>query len=88
LRHCRAAAKLDATLGRKAGVALNQSVLHLDSAARRVDHAAKLNDAAITNTLHYSPVMHRDRWIDQIAAQRAQPRQYALLVGAGKPAVG
>jgi hypothetical protein len=31
--------------------------------------------------------MHCDRWIDQIAAQRAQPRQYALLVGAGKPAV-
>src|SRR5262245_40840762 len=80
-------AKLDATLGRKAGVALDQPILHLDSVAHRVDHAAKLNDAAITGVLHHAPVMHCDAWIDQIAAQRAQPCQYALLVGAGKSAV-
>ena len=31
--------------------------------------------------------MHCDGGIDQIAAQRAEPRQGAILVGASKPAV-
>jgi hypothetical protein len=31
--------------------------------------------------------MHRDGGIDQIAAQRPQPRQYAMLVRAGEPGV-
>ena len=32
-------------------------------------------------------MMHGDRGIDQIAAQRPQPRQHAILVRAGEPAV-
>jgi hypothetical protein len=32
-------------------------------------------------------MMHGDGRIDQIAAQRPQPRQRPLLIGGGKPAV-
>ena len=39
-------AELDAALGRQAGVALDHAVLHLDGAAHRVDHAAKLDEDA------------------------------------------
>ena len=39
-------AELDAALGRKAGVALDHAVLHLDGAAHGVDHAAELNDGS------------------------------------------
>ncbi len=38
-------AELDATLGRKASIALDHAVLHLDGAAHGIDHAAELNEA-------------------------------------------
>jgi hypothetical protein len=38
-------AKIDATLGRKASVALEHAVLHFDRAPHRVDHAAKFDEA-------------------------------------------
>jgi hypothetical protein len=41
-----AAAEFDAALGRHARVALDETGLHLDRAAHRVDHAAELDDAA------------------------------------------
>ena len=37
--------------------------------------------------LTIAPVMRGDGGIDQIAAQRPEPRERALLVGAGEPAV-
>ena len=40
-------------------------------AAHRVDDAAELDDAAIAGALDDAPMMHGDRGIDQIAAQRA-----------------
>ena len=40
-------AKLDAALGRQAGVALDHAILHLDGAAHGVDHAAKFDEAAV-----------------------------------------
>ena len=80
-------AELDAALGRKAGVALDHAVLHLDGAAHGVDHAAELDETSVAGALHYAPVMHGDGRIDQIAAERPQPRQCAILVRAGKPAV-
>ena len=80
-------AELDAALGRHAGVALDHAVLHLDRAAHRVDHAAELDEAAVAGALDDAPVMHGDGGIDQIAAQRPQPRQRAILVRAGEPAV-
>ena len=80
-------AELDAALGRQAGVALDHAVLHLDGAAHGVDHAAELDEDAVAGALDHAPVMHGDGRIDQIAAQRPQPRQGAILVRAGEPAV-
>ena len=80
-------AELDAALGRQAGIALDHAVLHLDGAAHRVDNAAELDEAPIAGALDHATMMHGDRRIDQIAAQRPQPRQDAILVRAGEPAV-
>ena len=80
-------AELDAALGRKAGVALDHTVLHLDGAAHGIDHAAELNDGSVAGALDHAPIMDGDGRVDQIAAQRSQPRQCAILVGASKPAV-
>ncbi len=79
-------AKLDAPVGRHAGVALDHGVLHFDRAAHGVDDAAELDDRAVAGALDDAAVMHGDGGIDQIAAQRAQPRQRAILVRAGEPA--
>ena len=75
------------SLGRQAGVALDHAVLHLDRAAHRVDDAAKLDENAVAGALDDAAMMRGDRGINQIAAQRAQPRQRSLLVGSGEPAV-
>ena len=80
-------AELDAALGRKASVALDHAVLHLDGAAHGVDHATKLDDAAVAGALDHAPMMHGDGGIDQIASERRAAAQGPLLVGAGKPAV-
>ena len=80
-------AELDAAFGRHAGVALDQAVLHFDRAAHGVDHAAELDEAAVAGALDDAPVMRGDGGIDQIAAQPPQPRQRAILVRAGEPAV-
>jgi hypothetical protein len=63
-------AKLDAALRRKAGVALDHAVLHLDGAAHGVDHTAELHQYSVPGALHDAPVMHGDGRIDQIAAER------------------
>ena len=80
-------AKFDATLRRQARIALDHAVLHFDRAAHRVDHAAELDDAAVAGALDDAPMMGVDGGIDQIAAQAPQPRQRAILVRAGEPAV-
>ena len=79
--------ELDAALRRHAGVALDHAVLHLDRAAHGVDHAAELDDAAVAGALDDPAVMDGDGGIDQIAAERPQPRQDAILVRAREPAV-
>jgi len=80
-------AKLDAPLGRHAGVALDEALLHFDGATHRVDRAAELDDRAIAGAFDNSAVMHRDCRIDEVAAERPQARERALLVGAGEPAI-
>ena len=80
-------AKLDAPLRRNAGVALDHAVLHFDRAAHGVDHAAKLDDAAVAGALDDAAVMQGDGGIDQIAAQRPEPRQSAIFVRARQPAI-
>ncbi len=79
-------AELDAALRRQAGVALDDRVLDLDRAAHGVDDAAELDQGAVARALHDAAVVKRDRGIDQIAAQRPQPRQRALLIRTGEPA--
>ena len=80
-------AKLDATLGRQAGVALDHAVLHFDRAAHGVDHAAEFNHAAVAGAFDDAAVMEGDRRINQVAAERPEPRQNAILVRAREPAV-
>ena len=60
---------------------------NFDRAAHGVDDAAELDDAAVAGALDDAAVMDRDGRIDQIAAQRAQPRKDAILVRPRKPAV-
>ena len=48
-------AKLDATLGWKARVALDHAVLHLDGAAHGVDHAAELYEISVAGALDHRP---------------------------------
>ena len=80
-------AKLDAPVLRHAGVALDKALLHFDGAAHGVDHAAKLDDRAVAGALDDPAAMGGDGRVDQVAAQAAQARERALLVGAGEPAV-
>jgi hypothetical protein len=58
--------------------ALDHAVLHLNGAANGVDHAAKLNKGSVTSALDHAPLVHGDGRIDQVAAQRPQPRQCAI----------
>ena len=68
-------AELDATLGRKADVALDHAVLHLNRAAHGVDHAAELDEAAVAGALDDAPVMRLDGGIPrrESSATRENP---------------
>jgi hypothetical protein len=80
-------AKFDAFVERDPRIALDHGVLHFECAAHRVDDVAKLDDAAIAGALDDAAMMHGDCGIDQIAAQRTQPRQRSIFVGAGESAI-
>jgi hypothetical protein len=60
-------AKLDAALGRQAGVALDHPILHFDGAAHGIDDTAELDDASVAGALDDAPVMGGDGRVDQIA---------------------
>ena len=79
--------KLDAAIVRKAGVALDETVLHLDAAAHRIDDAPELDQHAVAGAFHHPAVVNRNAGVDQIAAESPEPGQNAVLVGAGKPGV-
>ena len=76
-----------AALRRQARVALDHAALHFDRAAHRVDHAAELDEGAVTGALDDATVMHGDGGINQVAAQRPKSRQGAILVCPREPAV-
>ena len=67
-------------------VALDHAGLNLDRAAHGVDHAAELDEAAVAGALDDAAVMQGDGRIDQVAVQRPQPRQNAILVRSREPA--
>ncbi len=78
-------AKFDPPVLRHPGIALDHGVLHLDSTAHGIHHAAELNDGSVTRALHHPALVHGYGGIDQVAAQRSQPRQRSILISAGKP---
>ncbi len=80
-------AKIDAFVRGHARVALDHGVLHFDCAAHRVDHAAELDDAPVAGALDDTSVVNGDSRIDQVATQRPEPRQNAILVRSREPAV-
>jgi hypothetical protein len=80
-------AEFDAAFRRQAGVALDQAVLHFDSAAHGVDDTPELDETAIAGALEDTAVVHSDGRINEIAAQRPEPGQRPVLVGPGEPAV-
>jgi hypothetical protein len=73
-------AELDAAFRRKAGIALDHSILYFDGAAHGIDDAAEFNESAVASTLECPPIMDGDGGIDEVAAQRSQSRQGAILV--------
>ena len=75
------------TIRRSSGIAFDHGVLNLDRAAHRVDDAAELDDAAVARALDDAPMVDRDGRIDQVAAQGPEPRQSAILVRPGEPAI-
>jgi hypothetical protein len=80
-------AEFDAAVGRQASVALDHAVLHFDRAPHGVDHAAELRDEPVAGSLDDAAAMHGDGRVDQVAPQRAEPRERAILIGAREPAV-
>ena len=74
--------KFDTALGRKASIALDHAVLHLDGAANGIDYATKLDDAAVAGAFDHATVMDTDGRGDQIAPERPQPCQRTFLVAA------
>ena len=71
-------AKLDAPLGRHAGVTLDHAGLHLEGATHGVDHAPELDDRAVAGALDNAAVMGGYRRVDEIAAEAPQPREKVL----------
>ena len=80
-------AKFDSPILGHSGVALDEAVLHFDRAAHRIDHAAELDDRAVAGALDDAAVMGGDGGVDEIAAEAPKPREGAILVLTGEPAV-
>ena len=47
--------------------------------------AVELNHRSIACTLDEPPIVERNRWIDQVAAQGPKPRRRPLFIGAREP---
>ena len=77
--------KFDALVRRDPSVALDHRPLDFNGAVHRVDDTPELDNRAIAGALDDAPVMHGDGRIDQIAAERPEPRQNPVLVGSGQP---
>jgi len=73
--------------GGRPGVALDHGALDFDRAAHRVDHAPKLDDAAVPGVLDDAASVGGDGGGDQVATDAPKTRERPLLVGAGEPAV-
>src|SRR5262245_54565096 len=72
--------ELDSSLRRRSRVALDHGVLNLNGAAHGVNHAAELDNSPIACALHHAAIVHGDRRVEEVAAKRAESRQYAILI--------
>ena len=52
-----------------------------------VDHAAKLDDRAVAGALDHAPMVHGDDRVEQVAAERPEPRKRAVFVRSCEPAI-
>ena len=75
-------AEFDAALGRQPSIALDEALLHLDGATHGVNDAAELDDAAVAGALDHAATIDGDGRIDEVAPQRAHPRQDPVFIGA------
>jgi hypothetical protein len=80
-------AKEDAPVLRHFGIALDHRALHFDREAHRIDDAAELDDAAVAGALDDAAMIHGDEGVDQVAAERPEPRQNSIFVRARQPAI-
>jgi hypothetical protein len=56
-------------------------------AQRTVDHAAELDNRAVSGALDDAAVMGGDRGVDEVAAEAAETRERPVFVGAGEPGI-
>jgi hypothetical protein len=80
-------AKFDALVRRDSSVALDHRPLDFNGAVHRVDDTPELDNASVAGALNDPAMMDRDGRVDQVAAQRPEPRQNPVLVGSGKPRI-
>jgi hypothetical protein len=78
---------LEALLGRHCAVALGEAPLQRYGAANRVHDAGKFNQQPVAHRLDDTALVLCNAGGDQLVAQAAQPRNRALLIRPGQPAV-
>jgi hypothetical protein len=61
--------------------------LHFDREAHGIDDAAELDDAAVAGAFDDAAMMHGDERVDQVAAERPEPRQNSIFVRTRQPAI-
>src|SRR6516164_3495903 len=73
-------AQLDASALRHPGIAGDDEPLHIQGAANRVDHAAELDEGAVTGVLDDPAAMFADPRLDDLTPIGEQTEMSALLV--------
>jgi len=79
--------ELDAPVGHLGGIALRHRPLHRDGTAHRIDDAAELDQHPIAGGLDDPAVMLGDLRIDELAAQRLEAFERALLILPHQPRI-
>jgi hypothetical protein len=54
---------------------------------RRIDDAPELDDAAVAGAFDDAAVMHRDGWVDQVAAKGPKASEDSIFIRTRKPRV-
>jgi len=80
-------APLDAVFRNRRRVALDHVRLHFAGATQRIDGAGEFDQHTVAGGLDDPPVMGGDLGIDQLAADRLEPRQRPLLIRADQPRI-